>query len=615
MSLSDSPIGRLFSGVWSVVVFLYRTIVVLSLVVLVTIVWMGVQQRSAPLTLENNLALALNPEGDIVDTVDEDPSEQLLREFSGEGPTQVPLRDLVDALQRASTDPRIAMAVVKLDRTGAAGIPQMEEFAAAMQTFRKAGKKIYAWGPYFEQNHYLAVAEADRISIDPLGVVLLEGFSAYQNYFKDALDKLGINVHIFRVGEYKSAVEPFERNDMSAEAKEANREWLGDLWKAYTESVAHSRQLPPDAVDRFVSTMPEAFKLAGGDAAKVALNGKWVDAIETLEQFRAEVGKTVGMDKDRGSFRQVHYSEYLEVTDRERVASDSPRVALVAVQGDIVDGESEPGFAGGDTISELLREARDDASVKAVVLRVNSPGGSVFASEQIRREVQALRKAGKPVVASMSTLAASGGYWVSMDADRIYAHETTITGSIGIFGLLPTIEKPLEKMGIHTDGVGTTPLAGALRLDRPLSPAVVTLIQSQVDHGYRQFIDGVAKGRKLTTDKVEALARGRVWSGVDAKALGLVDAFGDLQMAADEAARLAQLSPGYRLEEMVPEYELPLERLLRFAGSSRFGFENLGLLLPEAAAPLLAGMRSTRWIRDSRGLYAHCLCEGGRVGR
>ncbi len=609
MTTNDSLLRRLLRGIWSVAVFLYRALFVLSLIVMIGVAWFALQQRGAALAqVENNVALAINPVGDLVDTLDEDPSQRLIDELSGEGPSQVLVRDLTEALERAASDPRITLAVLKLDEVGAIGAAQAEEIATAVATFRAAGKKVQAWAPYYGQTGYLLAAHADEVSVDPFGGVLIEGYGAFANYFKDALDKLGVTVHVFRVGEYKSAVEPLLRNDMSAEAKQANREWLADLWSEYVKAVSAQRKLMPADVERYVAEAPEGLRQAGGDGALYAKNAKLVDRTETLEQFRERIGKTVGMDEEHNSFRQVHYSEYLQVVERERAlaTAGAATVALVAVQGEIVDGESEPGLAGGDTVSDLLREARDDTSVKALVLRVDSPGGSVFASEQIRREVEALRKAGKPVVVSMSTLAASGGYWVSMDADEIWAHETTLTGSIGICGLLPTLEKPLQKLGIHTDGVGTTPLAGAFRLDRPLSLQVQSLVQSEIEHGYRRFIEGVARGRKLPLEKVEEIARGRVWSGQDAKAVGLVDQFGGLDQAARAAAKRAGIESNYQLEEITPDYEPPIQALLRLFGQGQLR----GLLskIIEPVPALSQAVHGLRWIRGPRAAYAHCFC-------
>ena len=504
------------------------------------------------------------------------------------------------------------MAVVKLDGLNSAGLAQLEELNAAIDRFKASGKPVHAYAPSYEQSHYFVAAHANDISIDPLGMVAVEGLSSQQMYFKDALDKLGVVVNVFRVGEYKSAVEPFIRNDMSAEAKTANLDWLGDLWNRYGSLTSVARQLPTDSIDQYVNGMAAGMQRLQGDAAAYAKEAKLVTHIETLSEFRQRMAETVGMDEDLGSFRQIWSEDYLRAVHSSRKHPPAQsQIALVVVQGEIVDGPGQPGYAGGDTIADLLDEARRDDQVAAVVLRVDSPGGSVYASEQIRRAVQALKADGKPVVASMSSVAASGGYWVSMAADKIIAHESTITGSIGIFGLVPTIDKPLEKLGIHTDGVGTTTLAGAMRIDRPLTPEVKAIIQSSIEKGYRDFINGVAEGRSLQPEAVDRIARGRVWSGLKAKELGLVDGFGGLDAAVTAAAELAELDSGsYELDERHPGMSTPLQTLLHFFGQAAVQSQALGslsgLVRQLSQAPELRS--SLAWINDPRGAYARCFC-------
>lgn len=616
MSEKTSLFSRFFGAIWRFCVIFYRTLMVLSVVIFGFTLWM-LFKGGKSITVEDNIALVIAPSGALVEQIDQEPGAEFFQNLSGEPPSQSLLRDAIEALDKGRDDARITLAILKLDAMTDAGLPQMQELAVALQQFRKAGKKVIAYGPWYEQSSYFLAAQADEVVIDPLGIVALEGFSSYQNYFKDALDKLGITMNVFRVGEYKSAVEPFTRNDMSPEAKAANLEWLGDLWRIYGKTLAESRKLPATAADDYVNQFAAGLEAVQGDGAVYAKNMNLVTHIEALKDFRARVAQTVGYDDDHGSFRQIHYNDYLNAVDRtEVVAEKTVKVALVVVQGEIVDGPGEPGYAGGDTVSDLLDQARRDEDVAAVVLRVNSPGGSVWASEQIRREVQRLRAEGKPVVASMSSVAASGGYWVSMDADEIWAHDSTITGSIGIFGLIPTLEKPLEKMGIHTDGVGTTKMAGALRIDRPISPEMAGVIQSQINRGYRDFIEGVAQARKLEVAKVNEIARGRVWSGEDAKQIGLVDHLGGLAQATQAVARIAKLDEGsYELEEFSPERNWTAQFLPGFFG--QMGMADLPGL--------------SRWVRewtqrsdvervlrvfnDPRGIYAHCYCTPSRTGR
>jgi len=611
MSQSKSLLGRLFGLIWAVVVGLYRLVVIALVLLMLGGLWLLLQGGPAP-RMEDNVALVIYPSGQLVESREDDPAQRFFEELAGEPPSQTPVRDLTDALEKGARDPRVELAVLKLDQMWGAGFAQLQELAGAVKAFRAAGKPVYAYGPYYDQAAYFVAAQADQVTLDPMGIVLIEGLDVYQNYFKEGLDKLGVNVHIFRVGEYKSAVEPFERNDMSVAAKEANLEWLNDLWLTYRREAGAARRLGEDALQDYVVGMAPGLKQNGGDAAALAMAAKLVDRIETQQQFRQRVAETVGWDDERGTFRQVHHREYLDVLDHERKleppAADKT-IALVIVQGEIVDGDSEPGLAGADTVARQLADARLDEDVAAVVLRIDSPGGSVFASERIRREVQALQADSKPVVVSMGNVAASGGYWISMDADEIWAHDTTITGSIGIFALVPTFEKPLAKIGIHTDGIGTTPLAGAFRGDRALTPEVETVIQTQLEQGYRLFTEGVAAARDLPLEKVQQISRGRVWSGADALALGLVDQVGGLQDAVAAAVRLAGLEPDrYRLREAIEPQPIPLLRVLDLLGTSRLQSLARAWLPASARDPVEQVAGKLRWLSDPRGLYAHCFC-------
>lgn len=608
MSEPRSFVGRFFAFLWLLFVFAYRAIVVVVVLGVILMLWLG-RSASTP-RMEDNLPLALIPSGALVDQVDTG-GEGFLRQFSDAKPTQTSLRDMVEALDAAAKDGRVPFAVMKLDDLGGAGLAQIEDLAAAMKRFRATKKPIYVYGESFEQGQYAIASQADEVSLDPMGLVLIQGFGMYTNYFKDALDKLGVQINVFRVGEYKSAVEPYERNDMSPEARTANQAWLGDLWKEYGRLVAEGRNQPPETVSQYVAALPSGLARHKGDGAALALDAKLVTRVETQTEFRKRLIAKVGEDKDHASFRQIGFENYLKASRHEK-KSPSAKVALVVVEGEIVDGDSDTGTAGGDTIADLLDDARHDTAVDAVLMRVNSPGGSVLASEKIRRAVKALQDAGKPVVVSMSTLAASGGYWISMEADQIWAEPSTITGSIGIFGLIPTIDKPLEKIGVHTDGVGTTPLAGAFRIDRPLTADVKMLIQAQIDHGYQNFLEGVSKGRSIPVEQVNSIARGRVWSGAAAKELGLVDSLGTMVDAEAALAKLAKLEPGnYELKEFLPSHDL-LSQLFGKFGRGQGSFTALARLLPVSGAlagPTTSLRMALSRLDDPQHLYAHCFCE------
>ncbi|MGH8460887.1 MAG: signal peptide peptidase SppA [Stenotrophobium sp.] len=589
-------------------------------VLLLILAWFAFS-GGTPVEVKSNVALVIAPSGQLVEQIDRQSGRAFIEDIAGNRPSQTLLRDLTDALAAGAKDPRIKIAVLKLDDMTDSGMAQIEELGAAVQRFRKSGKQVITYGPWYDQNGYYVAAQGDQIVLDPMGAVNIEGFSAYNNYFKDALEKLGVQVNVFRVGQYKSAVEPFTRNDMSDAARDADRKWLGDLWLNYTQGISKARNLPTTATDEYVNAYASAMEKNQGDAAAYARQAKLVTSIETLTEFRKRVGAIVGFDNDQGSFRQINFRDYLRAIGHEdgdaRQTHDT-KVALVVVQGEIVDGDGDPGQAGGDTIVDLLGQALRDEHVSAVVLRVDSPGGSVWASERIRRAVDNLRAAGKPVVVSMSSVAASGGYWISMDSNEIWAQPGTITGSIGIFGMIPTIDKPLQKLGIHTDGVGTTPLAGAFRIDRPLSPMVASIIQAQINKGYMDFVGGVAKARKLPLAQVEAIAQGRVWSGADAKRLGLVDHFGNLDQAAAAAAQLAGVKAGdYDLEELYPEHNYASQLFSLFSAHIR-----LDMIpgLPSFAQQLLRKAdvgRELNWLNDPNGMYARCFCSmnsGRRAG-
>ena len=617
MSESKSFPVRLIGWIWNLILGTYRLIVVIGVLAVLGFVWLQLE-GGGPVHVDNNIALTLIPTGEMVEQVNET-SQDLLRELGETRTPQTLLRDLTEALETGAKDPRVTMAVLKLDDLESSGLPQLQELGAAMRKFRAAHKPIYVYGDSFDQDQYYIAAQADEISMDPMGALLIEGFSVYTNYFKDALDKLGVQVNVFRVGEYKSAVEPFLRNDMSPEAKAANQAWLADLWGVDNQSVSTARKLPADAADSYARAFaPEVLKRSG-DAAAYALDAGLVNHLETIEQFRKRMAEKVGADKEKHSFHQIDYASYLRATRREaRAPKPAARIALVVAQGEIVDGDSDNDTAGGDTISKLLDQARRDDAVDAVVLRVNSPGGSVDASEKIRRSVLALREDNKPVVVSMSTLAASGGYWISMAANQIYAEPSTITGSIGLFGLIPTLDQPLAKLGIHTDGVGTTPLAGAFRADRPLSPEVKTIVQATIERGYHQFIAGVAKGRNITPEKVDSIARGRVWSGEAAKSLGLVDELGGLEEAESAAGRLAGLKPGgWRIDELQPEHDLFKQWIGKLFGGAHAGLSTLASWLPERSGlrqPAEAALGLFQHLNDPLGEYAYCFCTPSPAG-
>ncbi|MBK9087966.1 MAG: signal peptide peptidase SppA [Holophagales bacterium] len=569
-------------------------------------------------------ALVVAPKGNLVEQVASRSPQDLVAGLAGGSKAEETLlKDVLDALAAAKDDKRISAVYLDLDEMGGAGMTVLEDAAAALRDFRKSGKKVIAGGDAFDMRGYYLAAQADEILLNPDGGVLIEGFGRYRTYYREGIDKLGITWNVFRVGEYKSAVEPYLRNDMSPEAKEADLEWLGDLWRAYLAGVSTARKTTPEALTAYIEGMPDLLKATGGDTAKIALDAKLVDKLAARDEVRKRMIALAGEDEKSKSFKQVSMADYLEALgdDRPGAKGKGDKVAVVVAKGEIVDGTAGPGRIGGDSTAALIRKARQDEKVKAIVLRVDSGGGSAFASEVIRRELQLAQEAKKPVVVSMGSVAASGGYWIATSSDEIWASPETITGSIGIFGMFPTIEKPLAKyLGMHVDGVGTTSWAGALRIDRELDPRVGESIQQMINHGYEEFLTRVSKARKMSRDDVDKIARGRVWSGADAKERGLVDKLGGLPDAIASAAAKAKLGKTYQVTYVEKEQTLK-EKLM--AGLSvratrvaaAFGY-TLAPTSEPATGPGAALLRAVAneadqlsvW-NDPRGIYARCFCE------
>lgn len=569
------PIARFFRGLWDVMNFTRRLAFNLLFfgIVIGLLVLLAAGGGVKPLVERTTLVIA--PEGALVEQYSCDAiSRGLAQATGGDDCKEIQLRDLVRALDAAAKDKRIERVLLRPDKLSFSGYASLRELSGAIDRLR-ARKQVVAFGENFDQAQYLLAAHASEVYLDPMGGLVLEGLGRYRQYFREGLqDKLGVDVHLFKVGEYKSAAEPYVLDAASPEAKEADLFWMNDVWQRYLADVAKLRKLSPPQLAADVDALPADLTAAQGDLAKYAQSKRLVDGLKTEEEVDQLLAKRGVADEDSDNgVRSVELGGYLAHVDRSLQAVDErPQVAVVVAEGEIAGGERPPGSIGGESTAALLRQARDDDKVKAVVLRVDSPGGEVFASEQIRREVVGLKRAGKPVVVSMGDLAASGGYWISMNADRIYADPSTITGSIGIFGVIPTVPRALEKIGVHTDGVGTTRLAGAFDVTRPLAPEVGQVIQAVIDKGYRDFTGRVAQARKRSVEQIDAIARGRVWSGAQARERGLVDAFGGMQEAVADAAQRAKLGKpdAYRVQ-YVERAATPFERFFSRFASTRMG--------------------------------------------
>jgi protease-4 len=609
-----SALSGFFGLVWRILEGIRRVLHLVLLLVIFGFV-LAALHTSIPV-IPHSAALVIAPEGELVEQLSSDPVRRALGQASGGPAPETLLRDVTDAIAAAKTDSRIKLIVLDLGSLSTSGLSKLQEIGTALREFRASGKRVVVGADSLDQTQYYLAAQAGEVYLDPMGLVYLDGFSYYRMFLKDAIDKLGVDVNVFRAGTYKSFTDQFSRSDMGASEREESSVWLEALWNAYQQDVTRARSLPAGALAEFVADEPAALAAVNGDAAKLALQRGLVTALKSRRQMADEIKVLVGEDEDTHSFNSIAMNQYLTSVRSKRVLkskSDS-RVGIVVASGEILDGHQPPGMIGGESTADLLRQVRFDNSVKAVVLRVDSPGGSMFASEQILREVQSLRKAGKPVVVSMSTYAASGGYYISAAANQIFASPTTLTGSIGVFSVVPTFQRTLEKLGVKVDGIGTTPLAGDMREDRALTAASRQILQNSVDHAYAEFLRRVGDGRKKSVDDVDKIAQGRVWAGVDAQRIGLVDHLGGLRDASDAAAKLAELGSDYDVDYIEPEMSLRQELLMQLRSETvRIG-QMAGLIAPRsdlerALDPVLEQARAIAKLNDPRGLYAYCWCQ------
>jgi protease-4 len=606
---------RLWRATWNTVDGARRLTVNLLFLLLVAVL-LAAALASGP-KVPAKAALVVAPEGVLVEELTGSPVDRARAKLLGDAPRETLLRDVLAGIRAAKDDERIAVLVLDLDQLERAGMTKLRDVAAAIGELRAAGKRVVATGDNYSQAAYYLAAHADEIHLSPQGLLLLEGFGLFRPYYREGLDKFGVNVHVFRVGEFKSAVEPYLRDGISPEARESYLDVLGDLWSSYLAEVAAARKLTVEEMQTGIEQLPERLTAAAGDAAGMVLAGRLVDHLSNRDEVRARLIELVGEDEEKKSFSRISLADYLKAQGLAGPAKPSGEdaVGVVMAAGTILDGEQASGKVGGDSTAALVRQAREDDKVKAVVLRVDSPGGSAFASEVIRRELLLTREAGKPVVVSMGSLAASGGYWIATASDQIWADPTTITGSIGIFGMIPTFERPLaEYLGVRVDGVGTTWLAGSLRLDRALDPRLGGVIQQLIDRGYEDFLARVGEARKMERDAVDRIARGRIWSGRDAKELGLVDELGGLEPAIAAARTLAKLeadAPVRWIERETSWKEQLAADLFSAAARLAPAAERPSGPLSTAARlrAAVAELEALAELDDPQGLLAHCLCE------
>ena len=549
-------------------------------------------------------ALVLDLQGVLVEEKTAVDPLELLQ--SGERPMETHLRSVIKALELGAEDDRIGWLVLDLDEFGGGLMPHLERVADAIRGFKDSGKPVIAASSAYSQSSLLLAAEADEILMNAEYSALPEGFAAYRTYFKRLLNDFDVNVNLFKVGKYKSAAEPYFREDMSPEDKEARLGYLSAWWSAYTSRIEEARELEPGSLDQALANMKAVLEESEGNLGQVALNMGLVDQLVTEEEMRDHLINLIGSEEDETTYTGVSYQPYLAQQMNFEESDADAKVAVITATGGIVDGFAGPGQIGSLSLVERIHQAVDDDSVKAIVLRVNSGGGSKTASEIIRQSLLAVQADDIPVVASFGGVAASGGYWISASADKIFAANTTITGSIGIFGVIPTFEKTLDRYGITTDGVSTTPLAGAASIERGISPAFAELIQANIEAGYTQFIEMVAESRSMSVEAVDNIAQGRVWTGAAAKEIGLVDEIGELQAAIEAAAELADLAD-FDVWHVEPE-RTTQEQIIEALTAS------FSAHLPPRPATLLGRIESAmqaelEWIDNLNDpLHAYAIC-------
>ena len=600
---------RLLKGIWRLLSGISRVISVLIPLVLVTVfvvVLSAGLSESTPEPLPERAALLIAPSGPLVE--DAPPVEAFSAFLSQNYDQPVLLNDVVRAIRWAAVDERITTLVLELEDLAGPSTSQTLEISAAISDFKAAGKSVIAVGDFYSQAHYLLASQADHVLLHPEGGMFLEGFSVYRSYLRTFLEKIQVTMHVFRAGENKSAVEPYLRDDMSESEREVVSRWLESLWSTYTRLAESGRQLPGGALDQFIGSFPEQLAASSNDLAQTMLEGGWVDALADHAEMETALAEWVGVTDEDGFAELIDFQRYVEDIKMGLALSEEglPLIAIIPVEGTLVPGDSAEGMAGSDTINGYIDTALEAEDLAAIVLRVNSPGGSVFASDLIRRKLSEAREADIPVVVSMGSVAASGGYWIAAEADEIWALPTTLTGSIGAFSAFPTVEGIVEYIGITVDGLGTTPLAGAASVNRGLTPEMASIVQALSNGAYEDFIELVADGRGMSEDAVRPIAEGLVWTGAEAAEIGLVDQLGGLDGAVAAAAALAGVDT-WRIgrTRVPPSFESvlleELSRSFRVTAMPAGGwFESL----VAGFKPVVRGLSS---LRDPMHVYAQCL--------
>lgn len=600
---------QLFKGL----IFLTQGLVSL-IIVLIIVSLIGISFDNETEFLPESAALKISPNGILVD---QKTFISPIKKFLDESDTaaETSIFELIDAIDYAATDPRITSLVLQLDYLTSGSISKLEEVGEALVRFKSSGKPIVAIGDSYSQEQYYLASYADEIHLHPMGSVILEGYGRYTIYLKEALDKLRIKVNVFRVGTYKDAIEPFTRSSMSEASRKHTSQWIHEIWNTYTTRVEGLRGLSKGSINDYANNLGKKLLKHQGNAAKLALDTGLIDKLSSRQEVMARLILLSGL-ADNGGYQHIDSSDYLKYIKQQSKPSGSKismnQVALIVAKGVISEGDQPDGLIGSESLSKLLRQAREDDKIKAAVIRIDSPGGSAFASEVIRQEMVSLKNSGKPVVVSMGSVAASGGYWIAMGASEVWASPTTITGSIGVFGIIPTFEDTLQDLGVQSDGLGTTALSDIFQLSRPMSNNAKKIIQAGVDHTYSQFLAIVAEARSSSIEEVDLIAQGRVWTGKKALDLGLVDQLGSLAQSLDSAAKSANLD-GYEILKLTRPLDFR-EKILQEIDGVNLGF--LAGAFPEKWNPLSLTAKLKGFakklilmteLNDPRGIYLSCF--------
>lgn len=617
--MSFSPfkaVGQGFKLFWKAVDS-SRRFVINFIFLFIVIIIVSSMFSSSGIKVEEKTALMLDFKGAMLEQHEGSGTDTLIAELQGENKKSTQLRDILQVIDAAAKDPKINNAVLMLDGMQGAGLPMLREVASALDRFKASGKKVIAWGSSYDQRQYYLAAHANEVYMHPMGTVMLTGFGSYRNYYRDALDKIGITVNLLKVGTYKSFAEPYTENGPSEASQEADAYLLNAMWQMYTDGVEKARKLPAGSIMNGINNLPEKLRAAKGSVGQFAVNEKMIDGLKTRDDIRQLMLSLGVKDEVTKSFKQISFNDYLSTLQKS--LPFGPAIGVIIASGEISEGNAPAGAIGGMSTSNLIRKAREDEHIKAIVVRVDSPGGSAFGSELIRNELELTRKAGKPVVISMGNVAASGGYWISMSSDEVIADAATVTGSIGVIAIFPTAEKVMDKIGVHTAGTPTTWLGDSFNPLRPLNPKFGEVIQMGVENIYRDFTTRAAVARKTTPEKIDAVAQGRVWTGAQAKERGLIDTLGNFQDAINSAAKRAKLGDAYRLAYIEREPSKFEQIFSLFGGGAvkalgdHFKANLVPTGIPSATATEM--MNDFAWLSDMRKenkafmVMAHCMCK------